>query len=144
MTIREILQSKGHEVVTTTADRTVVQAMQLLVDHGIGAVVVVEGADILGILSERDILRLGAKGPELLATTLVGDAMTADPIVGVPGDRVEYVMEIMTRNRIRHLPIVEDDRLGGIVSIGDVVNALRKDVEAENRHLTQYVQGMVR
>lgn len=144
MTIRGILQAKGHDVVTTGPDQTVLQAMRLLVDHAIGSVVVVEGDAILGILTERDILRLGARDPDLLRSTPVREAMTADPIVAVPGDGVAYVMEIMTKNRIRHLPIVVEDRLAGIVSIGDVVNALRQDVEAENRHLTRYVQGLVR
>lgn len=144
MTIREILQAKGHDVVTVGPDQTVLQAMRLLVEHGIGALVVTEEDEIEGIISERDILQLGARDPEALATTTVADTMTSDPIVGVPGDKLDYVMEIMTKNRIRHLPIVVDGGLGGIVSIGDVVNSLRKNIEAENRHLTRYVQGLVR
>ena len=131
-------------MVTEGPDQAVLQAMRLLVEHGIGALVVTREEQIEGIISERDILRLGADDPEALATTPVADAMTSDPVVGVPGDKLDYVMEIMTKNRIRHLPIVVDGGLAGIVSIGDVVNALRRGVEAENRHLTRYVQGLVR
>lgn len=141
MLIQEILQSKGTDVVTVGPDHTVLAAMRVLVEHRIGAVVVVEDDEILGILSERDVLRLGAGNPAELSATRVGDAMTTDLVVCVPDDDLDYVMEIMTRNRVRHLPIVRDGRLSGIVSIGDVVKASRKTVEAENRHLKDYIQG---
>lgn len=143
MIIREILDRKGRDVVTVEVDRTVLQAMRLLAEHRIGALVVLREGDVVGILSERDVLNLGAEDPDHLRTRTVAQTMTEDPIVGVPDDRIDYVMEIMTRNRIRHLPIVKDGELAGIVSIGDVVNTLRRGVEAENRHLTRYVQGLV-
>lgn len=142
MKIHDVLESKGHEVVTVPPQETVLGAMRIMVEHRIGALVVTESDRIRGVISERDALRLGADDPERLADTAVAEAMTSDPIVGVPDDKLDYVMEIMTKNRIRHLPIVIDGRLAGIVSIGDVVNALRRHVEAENRHLTRYVQGM--
>ncbi|HUF11871.1 MAG TPA: CBS domain-containing protein [Longimicrobiales bacterium] len=142
MRIREIIQGKGGSVVTVHPDRTVLEAMQVLVEHGIGAVVVTRGDEIAGIMSERDVLRLGAASPAALETTRVADAMTRDLIVGVPDDDLQYAMEIMTKNRIRHLPIVENDRLAGMLSIGDVVNALRSHVESENRHLRGYIQGI--
>lgn len=144
MKIREILRSKGHDVVTVTPDQTVLAAMRTLVKRNIGSVVVVEGEEIRGILTERDVLRLGAEKPELLTRKRVGEVMTTNLVIGVPDDDIEYVMEIMTRNRIRHLPVVEDGRLRGILSIGDVVNALRTSVEAENRYLHEYIHGMIR
>ncbi len=141
MKIRDILKVKGYEVVTVPPNLTVQDVMRLLVKHNIGSVVVVEGDDVLGILTERDVLRLGADDPTRLKTTRAEEAMTRDVMVGIPEDTVEYVMEIMTRNRIRHLPIVEDGWLQGIVSIGDIVNALHTSVQAENRHLKDYIYG---
>lgn len=144
MKIREILGSKGHDVVTVQPDLAVLAAMKTLVEHNIGSVVVTEDGEVAGILTERDILRMGARDPASLTTTRVGDAMTTDLVVGFPDDRIEHVMEIMTENRVRHLPVLHEEKLAGIVSIGDVVNALRKDAEHENEHLRRYIQGAVR
>lgn len=142
MTIRDILQSKGSNVVTVTPERTVLDAMRLLMRHRIGALLVTEGEEIRGIITERDVLRVGAEDPDALRTARVEDAMTADLVVGVAEDDLDYVMGVMTRNRIRHLPIVQDGRLAGILSIGDVVNACRSSVEAENRYLRDYILGV--
>lgn len=144
MKIREILDRKGVEVVKVEPRATVLEAMEILVHHNIGSVVVTEGDEVLGILTERDVLRLGARDPGLLTSTLVEDAMTADLIVGTPDDDIAYCMEVMTENRVRHLPVMEGSRLCGIVSIGDVVNASRRDAEAENRYLKDYIRGAVR
>jgi CBS domain-containing protein len=144
MKIRDVLQRKGAGVVTVEPDRTVLEAMQTLVEHNIGAVVVTRGGKPVGILSERDVLRLGAADLPSLATTLVADAMTKDVVVGVADDPVEYAAGIMTANRVRHLPILEGERLAGVVSIGDVVNAMKREKEVENRYLRDYIQGSVR
>lgn len=144
MKIRDILRTKGHNVVTVAPSQTVLAAMRILVQHNIGSVVVVDGDEIAGILTERDVLRLGANDPQKLTTSRVGDVMTKDLVIGVPDDDLEYVMGVMSRNRIRHLPVLEDERLVGILSIGDVVNASRKNAETENRYLKDYIQGMVR
>lgn len=144
MKIRDILRTKGHNVVTVAPSQTVLAAMRILVQHNIGSVVVVDGDEIAGILTERDVLRLGANDPQKLTTSRVGDVMTKDLVIGVPDDDLEYVMGVMSRNRIRHLPVLEDERLVGILSIGDVVNASRKKAETENRYLKDYIQGMVR
>lgn len=147
MKIREILHKKGHQVVTIEPYRTLSEAVRLLVNQGIGSLVVTgEGVDetIQGILTERDILRVVDRAPGGLARLTVGEIMTRDVIVAEAEDDVAYLMEVMTRNRIRHLPVMEDGRLMGMVSIGDAVNILRQDVEAENRYLRDYVQGMVR
>ena len=142
MRIREIIENKGGFVVTVDPDRTVLEAMKVLVEHGIGAVVVMRGEEIAGIMSERDVLRLGAKSPASLETTRVGEVMTRDLIVAVPDDDLDYAMQVMTNNRIRHLPLVENGKLAGMLSIGDVVNAARRSVESENRHLRDYIQGV--
>jgi CBS domain-containing protein len=106
-------------------------------------VVVAEDNVVQGIFTERDILRLVARDPAGLARLKVEEVMTRDVIVGLPEDSIEYVMEIMSQNRIRHLPVVDDGWLDGILSVGDVVNALRKNVEVENRYMRDYIQGKV-
>ncbi len=144
MRIREVLDHKGMSVVTVEPDRTVLDAMRILVEHNIGSVIVTHEGTILGILTERDVLRLGATQPDSLTTTLVAEAMTKELVVGVAEDLVDYAAGVMTANRIRHLPIVDGDCLTGVVSIGDVVNALKQEKEVENRYLRQYIQGAVR
>ncbi len=139
MRLAQILEAKGAEVVTTGPDTTIAQAVALLVDHNIGAVVVVEGEAPVGILSERDLLRFLAAGPPDLVGTRVSELMTAGMVTGTPFDRVSRAMTIMTEQRIRHLPILDAGRLVGIVSIGDLVNALRKAIEEENVHLKAYI-----
>lgn len=144
MKIREILGRKGSDVVTATPDISVLDAMRVLVDHNIGSVVVVEDGAVRGILTERDVLRLGAEDPDRLAATPVGDVMSTDLLVGTPEDDTHYCMDVMTENRIRHLPVMEAGSLEGIVSIGDIVNACRRDAEKEVRHLKDYIRGEVR
>jgi CBS domain-containing protein len=144
MKIHDMLARKGRGVHTVGPGQTVAQAIRLLVNHGIGSLVVTEGGEIRGIITERDILRLADRSPEALGEIRVEEAMTRELIVAVPDDDVQHVMDVMTKNRVRHLPVVDGGRLHGIISIGDVVNAMRRDAEEENRHLKQYVQGMVR
>jgi len=140
MHVFDILRQKGSEVVTITPERTVHEAVEVLVEHNIGAVVVVDREAPIGILSERDVLRLAARFVDL-SPLCVRDHMTSQLIVRPPSDGLQAVMDLMTSSRIRHLPIVENGTLVGIVSIGDVVNALRRNVESENQHLRQYIRG---
>lgn len=144
MKIRDILSHKGEDVISVPPDRSVLDAMRVLVAHNIGSVVVLDGTEVVGILTERDVLRLGARETDLLSSTRVEEAMTRDVVIGFPEDDIGYVMEIMTENRIRHLPILEDEVLCGIVSIGDIVNASRTHAESENRYLRDYIRGATR
>lgn len=144
MKIRDILRTKGHDVITIAPDQPVLAAVRVLSEHRIGALVVRADGQIVGIISERDVLNLAAGDPAHLEDTPVSGIMTSNVIVGVADDDLDYVMSIMTQNRIRHLPVVEGERLVGLVSIGDVVNAVRRTVEAENRHLKEYIQGVPR
>lgn len=155
MRIRHILQEKGTEVVSINANRTIHNAIGKLNQHGIGALVVKdEGGEIVGIITERDILRVcGDKCVRLNESTLredttcqslVQDAMTKDLIIGVLDDDPNYVMGIMSKNRIRHLPILDDGKLAGIISIGDLINAHLEEKVFENRTLRDYIQGTVR
>jgi CBS domain-containing protein len=143
MTISDILRTKGTEVITIEPGRTVLDAMRLMVRHNIGAVVVVEENEIHGILSERDGLKLAAKDPATLATKRVADIMTTALITASPGDGLHRIMDVMTQHRVRHLPIIDDRQLAGIVSIGDIVNACRASAEEENDQLREYIRGSV-
>ena len=143
MKIHDVLRTKGSEVIQIGPDRSVLEAVRSFSKHRIGALVVTRDGEIEGVISERDVMNLVADRPDGLETTTVGEIMTRDVIVGVPSDGLDYVINIMTNNRIRHLPIVDTGGLAGIVSIGDVVNEVRRSVESENRHLKDYIQGAV-
>ncbi len=141
MKIRDVLRTKGSDVIQIEPDRSVLDAVRLLSEHRIGALVVTRDGGVRGVVSERDILNLVADSPDALGQTEVTDIMTTDVIVAVPDDDLDYAMNIMTNNKVRHLPILDDGELAGIVSIGDLVKEVRKSVEAENRHLKDYIQG---
>ncbi len=141
MKIEEILRIKGHDVVTITETRSVLAAAQALVDHNIGGLVVTDGELLTGILTERDILRITARSPGELDSIQVATVMTRELITATPQDELSEVMDVMTQNKIRHLPVLEGDRLIGIISIGDLVNACRVVAEEENSQLRQYIHG---
>jgi CBS domain-containing protein len=141
MTIRDILKTKGHDVVTVAPTASVKHAMAELVRHGIGSVVVYD-TEIRGILTERDLLRAAASDVVRLESALVQDLMTRTVVSASPEAGIDDVMHLMTERRFRHLPVVENGRLCGIISIGDVVNSMRQTVEAENRYLHAYIQGV--
>ena len=141
MKIRDILRHKGRDVVTASKDESVLHAVRVLVDHNIGGVVVVDAGEVIGILTERDVLRLVASRPDELQALEVGQVMTDEVIKAAPDDDLADVVQVMTENRIRHLPVIENGRVAGIVTIGDVVNAFRRVAEDENAHLKQYIQA---
>jgi CBS domain-containing protein len=142
MRIAEVLTRKGDMVVTIAPDRTVRELLGLLMEHGIGALVVsVDGNDVVGIASERDVVRtLHAVGDAVLDGP-VSQIMTADVQTCSPEDSVESLMETMTAHRVRHVPVVTDGRLVGIVSIGDVVKRRLDDLQVERDHLSSYING---
>ena len=142
MRIRDILNEKGYEVVTVPPSFPIQDAMRLLVEHNIGSVVVAREKVVEGILTERDILRLASENSAAMASMKVEEVMTRDVVVALLDDTMDYVMEIMTKNHIRHLPIVDQGWMQGILSIGDVVNALRKRVEVENNYMRDYIRGV--
>ena len=141
MKIEEILRDKGHDVVTITESRSVLDAARVLVEHNIGGLVVTESERVTGILTERDLLRLTAGSPGELGSIQVGTAMTREMITARPEDELTDMMDVMTKNKIRHLPVMEGGRLVGIISIGDLVNACRVLAEKENLQLREYIQG---
>jgi CBS domain-containing protein len=142
-TIDRIITRKGSEVVTITPAATLGQAASLLSEHGIGAVVVsTDGSTVEGILSERDIVRRFAQDDGVgTASVSVASTMTRDVHVAAPSATVDELMETMTNHRIRHVPVVEDGTLIGIVSIGDVVKNRMDELEITTRSLQEYVTG---
>lgn len=140
MTVKAILEQKGHDVVTIGPNAKLSEAIHILVDRRIGALVItnVDGK-IVGILSERDVVRVLAKdGPEALDHP-VRAGMTAKVKICNEHHTVNEVMEIMTNGRFRHLPVEKDGRLDGIVSIGDVVKRRIEDVEREAEDIRTYI-----
>lgn len=144
MKVHTMLARKGSTVTTIKPNDTVGTAVRLLKENRIGALVVsADGARVDGILSERDIVRaLDERGSGLLETPVSG-LMTSIVKTCAPADGIEALMTEMTRSRIRHLPVVEDGRLSGIISIGDVVKARVEELEAEASALRDYVGGRV-
>ena len=142
MKIRDILATKERKVLTVGPEGTVLDAIKILVENNIGALLVVTGANkLVGIISERDILRKSAKQEHNLATTKVKSVMTKDVIIGVSDDKTDYTLGIMTKNRIRHMPIMEGEKIAGIISLRDVVRAKLDEQEYNNRYLEQYMFG---
>jgi CBS domain-containing protein len=139
--ISQVLRRKGHEVATIGAEESVRTALALLAEHRIGALVVsADGQRIDGILSERDIARgLHEHGAALLAEP-VSSVMTAEVHTCSPSASVHELAQTMTDHRVRHVPVVQDDALVGIVSIGDVVKARLDELEAERASLVDYIQ----
>jgi CBS domain-containing protein len=141
MKINDILERKGHDVVTISEDHSILDAAKRLVEYNIGALVVTYGDHPSGIITERDILKQTARAPGDLGATPVGVVMTRDLVIADPDDGLEEVMEAMTQRRVRHLPVVRDRQLLGIVSIGDLINACLIRAEDENAHLRHYIHG---
>ena len=142
MKVQDILRRKGRQLITVSQDKSLLEASRLLKEHNIGVLLVVDAKDKpAGIISERDIVReFAARGPEC-ATMVVQDVMITEMIIGVPDDELSYVMNVMTQQRIRHLPIIDKDELAGLISIGDVVKAQISEAETEIRYLHSYITG---
>jgi CBS domain-containing protein len=142
MRVSDVLRVKGSGVVTVTPDTEVSRLLAVLAEHGIGAVIVsADGNSIDGIASERDIVRaLAQRGAAVLAEPVTA-ICTTDVRWAEPHTQLDDVMRIMTERRIRHLPIMADGRLSGIVSIGDVVKNRIGELETERSALSNYISG---
>jgi CBS domain-containing protein len=144
MRISDVLRGKGRDVATIGPTATVGDLVAALGEHNIGAAVVVEGGGtedraVVGIVSERDVVRrLLDRGGELLSAT-VGEIMTRDVLTCSPDDTVDHLAEVMTERRIRHMPVLADGRLVGIVSIGDVVKTRMEELETSQEQLQAYI-----
>ncbi len=131
MKISSILSTKSSRVFTITPDQTLADAVSLLSEHNIGALIVLGDDDqVVGIISERDIVHKAAASTDVLAYT-VGEVMTKKVVIGVPEDDVMSVAHTMTERRFRHIPILDENRLIGMVSIGDLLKAQRDQYRGE-------------
>jgi len=140
MTIAAILVGKGREVISITAHQSVMEATALLATRRIGAVPVMEGANVVGIFSERDVIHaLEAHGAAALERK-VGDVMTSPALTVSPQEPVIGALSLMTRRRIRHLPVVEAGKVIGVVSIGDLVKFRIDRIEADAAAMREYIQ----
>ena len=142
MKVKDVLKDKGTVVATIGAEKTISEAIKHLVEKNIGSLLVVDdkGA-ICGIITERDILRECHQRYEMIQQTKIKEAMSKNLIVASPEDDIDYVEDIMTQNRIRHLPIISGGKLEGLISIGDVVKLQRGECKVENRYLKDYITG---
>ena len=139
--ISDILRHKGATVVTIEPSGAVSQLLAELASHGIGALVVADKSGVVGIVSERDVVRnLGERGASVLENA-VSDIMTTTVVTASPGDDVDSVATIMTERRIRHMPVLDGAELVGIVSIGDVVSSRMRQLEQDRGQLEQYITG---
>lgn len=141
MRISEILRHKGDDVVTIGPDASVRELLDRLAQHNIGAIVVSHGDQaIAGIVSERDIVRRLVAGARVLDAP-VGSIMTSQVRTCTPDDTVDQLMRLMTEQRFRHVPVLEDGRLAGLISIGDVVKSRIGELEFEREQLEHYIAG---
>lgn len=138
-TLRQLLGSKTPEVYAVAPDDSVMAAIRLMAEKGVGAVLVMQGARLVGIVSERDYARKIVLHGRSSADTAVRDIMTADVVTVGPQHSVEHCMQVVTDHRIRHLPVVEGDDVIGVISIGDLVKAVIEDQKVQLDELQRYI-----
>ena len=139
--VGSVLKRKGSEVWFVTPDQTVYEAIERMADKGVGALLVISADKLVGIISERDYARKVILRGKSSRTTLVEEIMTSQVIFVTPDKAVDECMGIMTRNRIRHLPIIENEKVLGVVSIGDLVKWIVSEQEETIKHLHNYISA---
>lgn len=140
MTVRKILNLKGSSVLTIAPEKKLLEAIALLTKERIGALIVTGNkGEVLGILSERDIVRLLSNKDANRFDNPVSSAMTSEVKSCRPEDTIQHVMQVMTMSRFRHMPVVENGKLVGVISIGDVVKLRLEEMERESDHLKEYI-----
>ncbi|MEO8308062.1 MAG: CBS domain-containing protein [Pseudomonadota bacterium] len=140
ITLGQLLEGKGSAVYSVVADAQVIEAVRTMAEKHVGALLVMEGARLIGVVSERDYARKCVLMGRSSADTPVRDIMSAPVISITPGETVEDAMRVMTQQRIRHLPVIEAGKIHGVVSIGDLV----KSVIEDQRHLIEDLQTYIR
>jgi len=142
-TVGQILRKKGHDIWSISPDTTVYEALQMMADKNVGALVVLENGELVGIFSERDYARKIVLQGKTSRQTAVSEIMTSRVNCVHPEQTTDECMALMTAKHIRHLPVLdEDDRLVGVISIGDVVKAIISDQEFVIEQLENYIKGV--
>jgi len=142
MNAKTILERKGKKTVTVLPTATIREAMSRLICNGIGSLVVVDtGHEVVGIITERDIFRLTFENDGKVMDIPVSAVMTRELIIAIPSDGIDYLRDLITENRIRHLPVMDEGNLVGLISIGDVLRTETRERAVENRYLKEYITG---
>ena len=140
--VKHLLDAKGRHIISIAPDASVFDAIKLMADKSIGSLLVMDDDEnMLGIVTERDYARKVIVKGRSSRETRVEEIMTADVMTTTSDHRVDQCMELMTERKIRHIPVVEDDRVIGLISIGDLVQAIIADQQAEIEQLGQYISG---
>lgn len=142
MDAKTILNRKGRTVHTVSPSATIREAMALFLRHSVGSLLVLDNdGEVLGIVTERDIFRLAFEHEGRIMGIPVDAVMTRNLIIALPHDTVDYLKSLITENRIRHLPVIDQGKLAGIISIGDIVREESSAVAVENRYLKDFIFG---
>jgi CBS domain-containing protein len=141
MHVKHLLNRKGHDVWSVDADQPVLEAIQIMADRHVGALPVFRGGALVGLVSERDYARKVILLGRSSAETAVWQIMSSPVITVSPGESVKRCMEVMTERRIRHLPVVDDGTMVGMVSIGDLVRAVIEEQQETIEHLEKFISG---
>lgn len=139
--VSDMLKSKGNQVWFVSPNSDMLDALKIMADKDVGALVVLEGDQIKGIVSERDFVRAVAKEERCSLNTTILEYMTQDVVTVTPDQSLEDCMRLMTKEHIRHLPVVEENKLVGLISIGDVVKGLISGKDSTINHLENYIEG---
>lgn len=139
--VQHLLDIKGGDIVTIDEDASVFDAIKLMADRGIGSLLVMHGQDLKGIVTERDYARKVILKGRAAETTRVSEIMSVELITATPEQTVNKCMTLMTERRIRHLPILAHDKVVGLISIGDLVQAIIADQKEAIEHLENYISG---
>ncbi len=139
MKVSDILKVKGSPIYSVSGDVTVYDAIKIMGEKNIGALMVIEGDKLTGILSERDYARKIVLKGKASRETMVKEIMTGNVITVSPDDTIEKCMELMSANHFRHLPVTDSDKVAGMISIGDVVNAIIQSQKETIEQLTSYI-----
>ena len=140
MRVKELLGIKGIECFSIMSDQSLLDASKQMTECRIGALLVMEKGSLAGIITERDVVRAVANGRDCKDITIKG-IMTTNLLVAKPTDDLDYVMVVMIQNGIRHLPVVDEHGLAGLLSMRDVVRVLVKNLKAENQYLKDFIGG---
>ncbi len=141
VSVRRLLARKGNEVWSIDCEEPVLEAIQVMADKHVGALPVTRNGELAGMISERDYARKVILLGRSSAETPIWQIMSSPVVTVMPGQDVRQCMEIMTRERIRHLPVVDDGRMIGVVSIGDLVRAVIEEQEQTIEHLERFIAG---